>query len=626
LTPNPNPDPDLQQREALLQTVLRNYFASDNAGILRTIQSEAEYVDLASGATLLRQGDISDDVYFVLSGRLHAFSETESGTRKILSEIGRGETIGELALFTGEPRSATIVAVRDTLLVKVTRAMIEHAIMHDPEIEMSMMRIVIRRFRHHERERQTPLVPVNVCILPITSGLDAADFAQSLREAQATQAKPVTVVTADDVAERFGTAPVHPVGRPHDALAGYIDEIEARSRAVYLAADNHDTAWTRFCLRHADEILLLAEAGRDPGPSAVEQACLSPAAPISIARQTLILLHKADTATPTGTARWLNARPAARHFHLRPQFPRDMARIARIVSGRGIGLVLSGGGARGFAHVGVIKALEEAGIPVDMIGGSSIGAVMGLVLALGRSADEVAAAVRKAFLEHPMGNVTGDYNFIPLVSLIKGERTRSAMTQAVRDATGLDAIDSEDSWITFFTMASDFSIGREATLLRGDLIRNVGASYAIPGALPPVFVGGHMMYDGSTFNNFPVDVMAQLGAGRIIGVDLSIDRGQVFDIDRMPGTLALLRDKLRPRAKQRYRLPSVPETMLRSSFITSISKQKAMGKFTDLLFQPRVPDGRLLDWSRFEEMVAAGYSHARQVLAGLTEEQREMFR
>lgn len=626
MTPNPNPDPDLQQREALLQTVLRNYFASDNAGILRTIQSEAEYVDLASGATLLRQGDISDDVYFVLSGRLHAFSETESGTRKILSEIGRGETIGELALFTGEPRSATIVAVRDTLLVKVTRAMIEHAIMHDPEIEMSMMRIVIRRFRHHERERQTPLVPVNVCILPITSGLDAADFAQSLREAQATQAKPVTVVTADDVAERFGTAPVHPVGRPHDALAGYIDEIEARSRAVYLAADNHDTAWTRFCLRHADEILLLAEAGRDPGPSAVEQACLSPAAPISIARQTLILLHKADTATPTGTARWLNARPAARHFHLRPQFPRDMARIARIVSGRGIGLVLSGGGARGFAHVGVIKALEEAGIPVDMIGGSSIGAVMGLVLALGRSADEVAAAVRKAFLEHPMGNVTGDYNFIPLVSLIKGERTRSAMTQAVRDATGLDAIDSEDSWITFFTMASDFSIGREATLLRGDLIRNVGASYAIPGALPPVFVGGHMMYDGSTFNNFPVDVMAQLGAGRIIGVDLSIDRGQVFDIDRMPGTLALLRDKLRPRAKQRYRLPSVPETMLRSSFITSISKQKAMGKFTDLLFQPRVPDGRLLDWSRFEEMVAAGYSHARQVLGGLTDEQREMFR
>jgi NTE family protein len=251
---------------------------------------------------------------------------------------------------------------------------------------------------------------------------------------------------------------------------------------------------------------------------------------------------------------------------------------------------------------------------------------MGLVLALGRSAVEVEAAVRKAFLEHPKGNVTGDYNFIPLVSLIKGARTRSAMMQAVRDATGQDAIDIEDSWITFFTMASDFSLGREAVLSRGDLIRNVNASYAIPGALPPVFVGGHMMYDGSTFNNFPVDVMAQLGAGRIIGIDLSVDREQVFDIDGVPGTLALLRDRLRPRNKRRYRLPSVPETMLRSSFITSIAKQKVMGKFTDLLFQPRVPDGRLLDWNRFEEMVAAGYSHAGQVLTGLTEERREMFR
>jgi NTE family protein len=622
----PKPDPDLQQREALLHTVLRNYFGSSNDAILRTIQSEADYIDLASGAILLRQDDISDDVYFVLSGRLHAFSETESGGRKILGEIGRGETIGELALFTGEPRSATIVAVRDSLLIKVTRAMIEHAIVRSPEIEMSILRTVIRRFRHRERERQPPPVPVNVCILPITPGTNSVEFATCLRDAQAAQAKPVTVVTAEEIAARFGDVPIHSAGQRHDALAAYVDQIEARSRAVYLAADGDDTAWTRFCLRHADEILLLADAGRDPAPSEVERTCLPPAAPISIARQTLILLHPADTRIPIGTARWLNARPSARHFHIRSRSSRDMTRIARIISGRGIGLVLSGGGARGFAHLGIIKALEEAAIPVDMLGGSSIGAVMGLVLALGRSADEVAAAVRKAFLEHPKGNVTGDYNYIPLVSLIKGARTRSAMTQAVRDATGRDAIDSEDSWITFFTTASDFSVGCEAVLSRGDLTRNVGASYAIPGALPPVFVGGHMMYDGSTFNNFPVDVMARLGAGRIIGVDLSVNREQVFDIECMPGTLALLRDRLRPRAKRRYRLPSVPETMLRSSFITSVSKQKEMGKFTDLLFQPRVPDGRLLDWSRFEEMVAAGYSHASRVLAGLTDEQRGMFR
>jgi NTE family protein len=287
--------------------------------------------------------------------------------------------------------------------------------------------------------------------------------------------------------------------------------------------------------------------------------------------------------------------------------------------------VLAGGGAKGFAHVGVIKALEEADIDVDFVGGTSIGAIMGMVLALGLDAGKIATAVHKAFLLHPKGNVTGDYNFVPLVSLIKGLRSHNATIAAVRDATDAD-IDMEDTWKTFFVVASNFTTGSEAVLLRGSLARNVIASYAIPGALPPVFIGGNMMYDGGTFNNFPVDVMAQLGAGQIIGVDLSTDHGRMFDIDRVPGTFALLRDKLRPLSKQRYRLPSMPETLLTSSFITSTSKQKAMRKFVDLLFQPRIPRVGLLDWKRYDDVVAAGYNHARKVLAGLSDEKRKLFR
>lgn len=620
----PRLNSDHPQRRDLLRAVLHGYFTSDDAELLRNLQSAADYVELASGEVLLRQGEISDEVYFVLSGRLRAFAETEPGVTKALSEIGRGETIGELALFTGEPRTATIVALRDSLLVRVTRSMIERAMMQDPRIDMSMTRTVITRFRQGEHERRLPVVPVNVCILPITPGLDAADFARKLRAALPVDAGPVATITPDEITERFGAGLRHE--NQYDAVTNYLDEIETHHRAVYLAADEHDTPWTRFCLRHADEILLLAGAYRDPSPSAIEQSCLSRTAPISIARQTLVLLHRAGTPIPTGTARWLDARRVARHVHIRPQQPRDIARLARIVSGRGIGLVLSGGGARGFAHVGVIRALQDASIDVDMIGGSSIGAVMGMVLALGLDAAELTAAVRKAFLLHPRGNVTGDYNLIPLVSLIRGARAREAMTQAVHDATGLDAIDTEDTWKTFFAVASDFSAGREAVLSRGPLSRNVCASYAIPGALPPIFVDGHMMYDGGTFNNFPADVMAQFGAGRIIGVDLSIDQQQTFDIDRVPGTFALLCDKLRPRTRRRYRLPSVPETLLRSSFITSIARQKAMRKFVDLLFQPQITGGRLLDWSRFDDVAAIGYDHARRVLAALTDEQRNLFR
>ena len=189
----PSLDSDHLRRRDQLRTVLHNYFTSDDAELLRILQSAADYVELVSGEVLLRQGEISDEVYFVLSGRLRAFAETEPGVTKALSEIGRGETIGELALFTGEPRSASIVAVRDSLLLKVTRAMIERAIMQNPEVEISMTRLVIRRFRRGERERQTPVVPVNICILPITAGIDAAGFARALREAQGSGAGSIAV-------------------------------------------------------------------------------------------------------------------------------------------------------------------------------------------------------------------------------------------------------------------------------------------------------------------------------------------------------------------------------------------------------------------------------------------------
>jgi NTE family protein len=619
-----NPDSDSRQQQELLKTILRQHFASDDAEILRTIQSQADYIDLGPGEMLFRQGDISDDVYFVLSGRLRALSEGEGGTSTILGEIGRGETIGELAMFTGEPRSASIIALRNSSLVKLAHAAIENIISKQPQIALSMTRLVIQRFRRRERERPMPVVPVNICLLPITPGTDAAKFADRLRAAQPPSHTPIAIISFGDIASRFGAVPDEAVWRRDGAVTEYVGRIEAQCSAIYLAADAPDTAWTRFCLQHADEILLLADAAGDAGLSEVERRCLVGQTPVSIARQTLVLLHEATARTPRGTARWLDARPVSRHFHIRPDLVSDMHRLARIVSGRAVGLVLAGGGAKGFAHVGVIRALEEADMEVDYVGGTSIGAVMGMELALGLNAAKIASAVRKAFLLHPKGNITGDYNFIPLVSLIKGLRSHGATAAAVRDAAGAD-IDMEDTWKTFFVIASNYSTGSETVLSRGNLARNVIASYAIPGALPPAFIDGHMMYDGGTFNNFPVDVMAQLGVGRIIGVDLSTNHGRSFPFDRVPSTLALLGDKLRPWAKRRYHLPSLPETLLASSFITSISKQKATRKFVDLLFRPRITRIGLLDWKHYDDIVAIGYNHAKEVLAGLSDDKRKPF-
>jgi NTE family protein len=471
-----------------------------------------------------------------------------------------------------------------------------------------MTRTIIERFRRSERQRAAPVVPVNVCLLPISSGIDTVAFAQDIRAARDEDPNSIAIIDPTEISRRFGAKPAR------ETIADYIDDVEARSKAVYLVTDGTESDWTRLCLQHSDEVVLLADARQDPGLAAVEQHYLAGDSPVSVARQTLMLLHDAETKSPRNTARWLNVRPSVRHFHIRPKLQRDMRRAARIVSGKAIGIVFSGGGAKGFAHVGVMKALEEAGVEVDFVGGTSIGAIMGMCLAMDQSADAVSRMVYKAFLGHPKGNITGDYNFVPLVSLIKGKRSHGSMGQTIRDTAGGD-IDTEDTWKTFFVIASDFSAGAEAVLDRGDLARNVIASYAIPGALPPVFIGGHMLFDGGTFNNFPVDVMARMGAGQIIGVDLSSDRHRKFEIDRVPGTFAHLRDMLRSRKKRLYRLPSVLETLTTSPFISSLSKQKSMRKFADLLFQPNIERIGLLDWKRFHDIVAVGYDHARQLLA-----------
>ncbi len=612
-----------RHRHDLLQTILKGHFASDDADLIASIKASAEFIDLPSGAILFHQGEHSDDVYFVLAGRLRAHLDIRGETR-ILGEIGRGETVGELALFTGEPRSASIIALRDSLVVKVTRQLIERTLAKSPRVALEMTRIVIKRFQRSERERQAAVVPINICMVAISPGVDTAALAERLR-ASGRDSAATRIVSADDIARQFGIDAAGAVRRDHDAVADYIDEIEAASKAVYLIADPSESAWTQFCLQNSDEIMLIGDARQDPSLSGAESRYLVGETPVSIARQTLVLLHGVETRSPTGTARWLKARHVSRHVHIRPDLGRDMRRLARIISGNAVGLVLAGGGARGFAHVGVMKALEEAGIEADFIGGTSIGAIMGTCLALDQSAEHIAAAVHKAFLRHPKGSITGDYNLIPLVSLIKGKRTHEAMAEAIETAAGA-SIDAEDTWKTFFVIASDFSTNSEAVLDRGHLARNVIASYAIPGVLPPMFIGGHLMFDGGMFNNFPVDVMARLGARQIIGVDLLIEDGHLFEIDQIPGTLAHLRDKLRAREAQRYRLPSVPETMLNSSCISSVPKQKAMRQFVDLLFEPRIERVGLLEWKRYDEVVTAGYTHARQVLAALSEERLNTLR
>jgi NTE family protein len=302
----------------------------------------------------------------------------------------------------------------------------------------------------------------------------------------------------------------------------------------------------------------------------------------------------------------------AAHVHVRPALDRDIARLARILSGTAIGLVLSGGGARGFAHLGVLKALEEFGAQVDTIGGASIGAIMGAYCAFDLPAQSAIDQARRAFANGP----TRDINWIPVISLIGGGRLKTVIDNAVVAATGC-FVNVEDTWKNFFCVVSNYTRAAEVVVTRGDLAKWLRTSVSIPGVLPPVPHHGELMGDGGTFNNFPTDVMRRQGTGYLIGSDLLKSGFPVLDIDEIPSTWQLLRDRLRPGGKRRYRVPSLTSTLVSSTMLVSQSRQREARQRTDLCFTPPMKGIGMLDWRKFDAIVDRGYWHAKGVLANL---------
>lgn len=605
----------------LLVDGLRRIFGEFNQEMLGRVLQDFEWVQLAGGATLLAQGSRDDSLYFVISGRLRALRSDDEGHTTVLGEIARGETVGELAFFTGEARTATVVAVRDTVLVRLRGEVFRELLLAYPLMSINLTRLVIERMRR-DTVRKGTTRPVTFALLAATPGLDLDGLSSRLAAtlgsagAKAIRAEDIRIVTSSQVDRWFsepGMAQVpHADGERSARLAHRLEQLENDHPFVFYLTDPGPTEWTRRCLRHADRIVLFADARQDPGPGPVERECLLGGGAAPLAESFLVLLHPDGRSAPTDTARWLAPRKLAGHVHVRGDQPADWPRMARIVSGQATGLVLSGGGARGFAHLGVMKALAEAGQPWDIVGGTSIGAVMGVFSGMDLPVDQAIERAREAFRQNP----TGDFNLFPVVSLISGRRLRRIIDEGVHSVMG-EGCGIEDLWKNFFCVSSNYSAARETVLTRGPLAKSLRASVAIPGALPPVMLDGQLHIDGATFNNFPTDVMAGMGASRIIGVNLLREGGIKYKMEDLPGSWRLAFDKLRGK---RHRLPGIIPMLLNSSMMYSYARQAESKRFVDLYFAPPVYGYGIMDWARFDAIVKAGYEDAVKRLEAMDRE------
>ncbi|NRF72037.1 patatin-like phospholipase family protein [Aquincola sp. S2] len=620
---------DGQQRQPyqdeLLNRLLRGCFGEIDAASIALLRQHLEWVEIAGGQTLLEQGQPGDSMYLLVSGRLRAYVRDENNGhgraaaaggvhgQRMLGEITRGQIVGEMSLYTDEPRMATVVAIRDSVLVKLGKEAFDRLLASSAQVSVALTRQIIQRLK----QAHAPTVyvrPITIGLLPVSNGLDLVGLAAQLA-LQLQRIGRVEVIDAMRIDEELN-APEATLGPGAMAdmqrrMTLFLDRVEANADFVLLLADPLPTAWTERCCRDADELLLLADASQPAVIHPNEKACLLNRPARTEVAEVLVLLHEADLPAPRGTRAWLDRRPVADHWHVRPALDSDMARLARLLSRTATGLVLAGGGARGLAHLGVYRALQEHGIEVDCVGGTSIGAVMATYVASDRPWPMVMANARRAFVTNP----TGDWNPLPWLSLFRGHRLRRILETAVTDLLGADA-DVEDLWKTWFCVATNYSHAREQVLRRGRLVKALLASTSIPGALPPVLHEGELLCDGGSFNNFPVDVMrAQRGIGRVIGIDLDFRQPLRVDLDEVPSGWALFIDSFRPLRKRRYRLPSLAAYLMTVMVLYSISRSRRSRELTDLYFNPPLDRVGLLQWHRFDRIVQRGYEHGVSVLA-----------
>jgi len=545
---------------------------------------------LRGGEWLMRQGQAADALYFLVRGRLQVWREADDGSvepsRRLLGEIAPGESVGELGLLTGSPRSASVRAIRDSLLVELDRAAFERFALTHPALVVQLAGSIARRL-----ESATSRAPAvtrqlgTIAIVPLDEGPVVDDFCAQLFAG---------------LAAHGAAAVFH--AEPASSHAHWMDEQEQRHRFVLYRADAAATPWTKLCLRQADIILLLADAMQPPTRRPWEQKVLRGDSAL-VARQVLVLCHPAATSEIRHTREWLEEREPDFHFHVRADRPADIARIVRVLAGEAVGLVLGAGAARGFAEIGVYRALVEAGVPVDWVGGTSIGGIMAAAIAIDRGPDYVTETVRQAFVA---GKPFSDFT-VPIISLLRGRR----MQRLVK--AHLD-VQIEDLPIPYFCVSSMLDGTRINVHERGPLINAIHATAALPGMLPPAVIDGRLAIDGSVVNGLPVDVMREKLVGKVIAVDLASRRDYLVDYNELPSPWAVLRGRLLP-FLQKHRVPGLASTLLKATEIGTMARTRELSQQADLLLQPPVGGFGMTEVRAFDRIVQAGYDHAKARLA-----------
>ncbi|XP_005464343.1 patatin-like phospholipase domain-containing protein 7 isoform X2 [Oreochromis niloticus] len=616
---------------------------------VRQIDFALDWMAVEAGRAVYRQGDKSDSTFIVLSGRLRSVIAKDDGKKELAGEYGRGDLIGVVEALTHMNRATTVHAVRDSELAKLPEGALNSIKRRYPQVVTRLIHLLGQKILGNMQQVTGPLAarslglhtptskwdagnPVSnlstVAILPVSEEVPLTAFTLELQHALC-GIGPTLLLTSDNIKQRLGSAALDSV---HEyRLSSWLGQQEDIHRIVLYQSDPSLTPWTQRCIRQADCIIIVGLGEQEPTVGELERMLESSAVR---AQKQLVLLHREDGPPPRGTAEWLNMRSwISRHHHLccprrvfsRRSLPKlrelyqrvfekcpdrhsDFSRLARILTGNSIALVLGGGGARGCSQVGILRALNEAGIPVDMVGGTSIGSFMGALYAEEKSISRMRVRAH----EWAMG-MTSYFKKIldltyPVTSMFSGASFNSSISSVFKNKQ------IEDLWLPYFNITTDITASAMRVHTDGSLWRYVRASMSLSGYLPPLCdpKDGHLLMDGGYINNLPADVARSMGAKVVIAIDVgSRDETNLTNYGDYLNGWWLLWKRFNPLA-EKVKVLNMAEIQTRLAYVCCV-RQLELVKDSDYCEYIRPPIDRYgtLEFGKFDEIAEVGYQHGK---------------
>jgi len=556
---------------------------------LKAVEHEVEWFCLPAGQMLFAEGEPSDAFYLLRSGALAAFRDGAMGRPNLLGYIRAGEPVGEMSMLEERPHSASVYAMRDSEIVRLPTASFERIAEQHSSLMRELSKMMLRRLRSGpQRGGSEPRV---FALISCSPTIDLEFRAKELQTALARIGVTCAIV-GDEATDWQGPK---------------LDAYERDHHVVLLAARLGDSNWARRAMGRADRVWLLARGDARPSVPLLPDDP-SPAARLKLLD--VVLVHDGGKSPASRPQDWADAAEAARVFHWRQERDDDLARLARTLAGRSVGLVLSGGGARAYAHIGAVAAFRNAGMQFDFIGGASMGAVIAAGVALEWTQEELVERVREAFV---LSNPLGDWQ-LPVISLARGKRVDDRLKEHFGD------IEISDLARPFFCVSSNLSNGRPFVHRRGRLRDALRSTIAIPGILPPVIDGENVLVDGAVFTNFPSEQMKAFHRGVSAGSDVTRARGVNPDDFRDPPSFFGW-----VRHHGFNELPPIASLLMRSATAgVMVGQHQAFREAVDLLVLPDT-ETDLRQWKQFDETIESGRRAAEFAISGLSRDELDSF-